>query len=84
MINGIRILAALIMGFVGWYYVVNARMVCRSLSESASRLKPPFSYVFPRRLYDSTAFVFTMRLMGCIALLISVFLVWLLITTWTR
>jgi hypothetical protein len=81
-INGLRILAALIMGFVGWYYVVNARNVCRSFSDSAARFKPPFSYMF--RLYGSKGCVFTMRLGGCIALLISAVLFGLLIFDWER
>lgn len=84
MIDVFRVLAVLIMGFVGWYYVVNARDVCRSLSDSASRLKPPLSYLFSPRLYNSKAYLFTMRLGGCIALLISAVMAWMLIISWIR
>jgi hypothetical protein len=84
MIQAFRILVVLIMIFVGSYYVANARKVCQSMAESANKLKRPFSYILSPRLYNSKACVFTMRLMGCIALLFSAFLIWMLVFGWGR
>jgi hypothetical protein len=82
-ISGLRILAAVIIGFVGWYFVVNARRACKGLSDDTSRFRPPLSVLFPSRLHNSKAFIFVMKLMGCIGLLISAVLFGMIISNWT-
>jgi len=80
MIHVVRILVVLLMVFLGWYYFVNARRICRNMAESARRLKPPLSYLCPpARFYDSKFSVVTIRIGGCIALLIAALMVFVLI-----
>jgi len=54
-------------------------------AESARRLKPPLSYLCPpARFYDSKFSVVTIRIGGCIALLIAALMVFVLIYSETN
>jgi hypothetical protein len=78
----IKLFVATSLGLIGVYYVKNARQLACVIYEISQRLKPPFSWPFPSRIYASKFFVCMIWLGGFGALLIGAIVLVTIVFDW--